>query len=152
MKIFPIRAMRSIHYGHLKILTFSLFLCVLAVSAGFAMDVTLQWDANRESDRAGYRIYYDTASGAPYEGRGAVEGNSPVDVKAALVEDGDTARFTLTGLSDEADYYFVLTAYNTRGMESGYSVEVTTAQGVNASSADGDGGGGCFIRTAILDH
>ena len=34
----------------------------------YAMDVTLQWDANTEPDLAGYKIYYDTDSGHPYEG------------------------------------------------------------------------------------
>lgn len=149
MKSYLFRTTRSVYYGHLKTLLIFLFLCIVFVPAGFALDVTLQWNANPETDLEGYRIYYDTVSGAPYEGEWAEEGDSPIDVKAAIVEDGDTARFTITGLSDEEDYYFVLTAYNTSGKESGYSVEVTTAEGGNTSSADADGGGGCFILTAI---
>ena len=148
---YPFRIFRSVVHGHLKTMILSLIFCVVVVPAGLARDVGLQWNANPETDLEGYRIYYSTTSGAPYEGVGAEEGDSPIDVKAADVEEGDTARFTLTGLSDDLDYYFVLTAYNTSGKESGYSVEVTTAEGGNTSSADADGGGGCFIRTVFSD-
>ena len=122
-------------------------LCVL--TPGFAMDVTLRWDANTETDRAGYRIYYDTASGPPYEGIGAAEGASFIDVKITDVESGGTAQYEVTGLDDDEVYFFALTAYNTRGGESGYSNEVSTGDGTgtgNEGASDG-GGGGCFILT-----
>jgi len=56
------------------------------------MDVTLQLDANTEQNRAGYKIYYDIDSGPPYNGSGAVGGNSPIDVKISDVEIGATAK------------------------------------------------------------
>ena len=113
------------------------------------MDVTLQWDANTESNRAGYRIYYDTDSGPPYGGMEAAEGDSPIDVKIADVEAGDTAQYTLTGLNDDETYFFAVTAYNTSGSESGYSNEVSTGSdiGNGNGSAKSGGGSGCFTST-----
>ena len=59
---------------------------------------------------------------------------------------GWVAEFTLRALSDDEDYYFVVTAYRD-GLESGYSNEVTTARTVTIASSGGagGGGGGCFI-------
>jgi len=109
------------------------------------MDVTLQWDANTEPNRAGYRIYYDTNSGPPYEGMGATGGDSPIDVKIADVEAGNTARYTVTGLMEDETYFFTVTAYNTSGNESGYSNEVSTGSGTGNESPNSGGGSGCFI-------
>ena len=112
------------------------------------MDVTLQWDANIEPNRAGYRIYYDTDSGPPYEGTGATGGDSPIDVKIADVEAGDTARYTVTGLNDDETYFFAVTAYNTSGNESGYSNEVSTGNDIGTGNESANSGGsGCFIST-----
>jgi hypothetical protein len=87
-----------------------------------ALDITLAWDANTEPNLGGYMIYYDTdSSGEPYDGTGAMEGPSPIDV-------GNVLELTLTGLSDDLGtiYYFAATAYNTDDppLESGYSNEV----------------------------
>lgn len=82
-----------------------------------ASDVTLEWDANTEADLAGYKIYYGRTSGAPYDGVGAREGNSPIDV-------ANVTTFTLHGLAD-GHMYFVATAYDTQDLESGYSNEVS---------------------------
>ena len=87
-----------------------------------ALDLTLAWDANTEENLGGYKIYYDTdGSGEPYNGTGAVQGPSPIDV-------GNVLEFTLTGLSDDLGtiYYFAATAYNTDDtpLESDYSNEV----------------------------
>lgn len=92
-----------------------IFLLHLFSASSDARSVTLAWDPNSETGLKGYKLYYKTGSGgAPYNGTGAVEGPSPVDVK-------NVTTFTLTGLSDMESYYFVVTAYNTGGLESGYS-------------------------------
>ena len=84
----------------------------------YALDITLQWDANTEEDLAGYKVYYKTeTSGPSYNGTGAVEGSSPIDV-------GDTMETTLHGLDENVTYFFAVTAYNTDQLESGFSNEV----------------------------
>jgi hypothetical protein len=89
----------------------------LMVGMAMAMDVSLQWDANSESNLMGYKIYYDTdGSGAPYSGVGATEGVSPIDV-------GNVTTVTIHGFPDDATIHFVATAYNDQGLESDYSNE-----------------------------
>jgi hypothetical protein len=83
-----------------------------------ALDITLQWDPNTETDLAGYKVYYNIeTSGPSYNGTGAVEGNSPIDV-------GNVTQFTLHGLDEDVTYFFAVTAYNTGQLESGFSNEV----------------------------
>ena len=105
--------------------------------AADARDVTLAWNFDPTVD--GYKIYYKPGfSGPVYDGTGAIEGDSPIDV-------GRDDKFSLRALSDDEDYYFVITAYNEYG-ESGYSTEVTTAKNVAGSTfTAAGGGGGCFI-------
>lgn len=64
----------------------------------------------------GYKVYYATHSGPPYDGTGAVQGNSPINV-------GNVIAYSLTGLPANVRY-FIVTAYDTLGRESWYSNEV----------------------------
>lgn len=90
-------------------------------SLSCAYEVTLTWDANSEANLAGYKLYYDIdADGPPYDGIGAIEGNSPIDV-------GNITTFTIHGLADDVSPRFTITAYNDQGLESGYSNEVVTS-------------------------
>ncbi|MEW5803461.1 MAG: fibronectin type III domain-containing protein [bacterium] len=96
------------------------------VDPGHAFDVTLTWDADTESDCIGYYLYYKTdSSGPPYQGVGAREGNSPIDV-------GNVTSFTLHKLRDNKIYFFVVTAYDTFRRESIYSNEVSTSKSTTA--------------------
>ena len=96
-----------------------------SIYAAYTTDVTLSWSSNSESDLAGYYIYYKTgSSGTPYNGTGAVEGNSPIQVPIADLDNPAYPEYTIHGLSDTETTYFVLTAYDTDGNESGYSNEV----------------------------
>ncbi len=70
--------------------------------------VSLSWNANTESNLAGYRIHYGTAT----------------HNYTVMVDVGNVITTTLTSLAP-ATYYFVVTAYNTLGVESGYSNEVS---------------------------
>jgi len=74
----------------------------------FAADVTLSWDPNDEWDLAGYKLYYGAASGAY---------GAPITL-------GIQTTFTINNLPP-GTYFFALTAFNTRGLESGFSNEVT---------------------------
>jgi hypothetical protein len=75
-----------------------------------AADVTLAWDANTESDLAGYKIYYGNITGSY---------NTSINV-------GNVTTYRITGLLSNSTYYFVATAYNTSNLESAYSNEVST--------------------------
>lgn len=73
--------------------------------------VTLNWLANTESDLAGYKIYRGTVSGSY---------GSPIAVL------GNTATtHTVSALQSGVTYFFVITAYDVAGNESGYSNEVS---------------------------
>jgi len=71
--------------------------------------VTLQWDANTESDLAGYKVYYGQTSrayGTPIAG-------------------GLVTSYQVKGLTTPGVYFFAVTALNTEGQESGFSNEAT---------------------------
>lgn len=85
----------------------------------FADTVALSWDPNTESTLAGYKVYYKADTSAmPFNGTGAVEGASPIDVH-------NQANATISGLDPNKTYYFAITAYDTSGVESSYSNIVT---------------------------
>lgn len=81
----------------------------------YSAEITLGWTANTETDLAGYKLHYTiTKTGGPYE--------TTIDV-------GNVLEFTIIDLDFEAnDYWFVATAYNVEGLESGYSNEVNTVK------------------------
>ena len=82
----------------------------------YAGQASLSWEApstNEDgtslTDLNGYKIYYGTAPGNYTQN---------VDV-------GNVTTYTFTNLTDGQTYYFVATAYNSAGVESSYSNEVT---------------------------
>ena len=88
---------------------------------------TLMWDANQETDIAGYRVYQGTQSG--------VYGTSPVDV-------GKVTSCQPQGVDWTHRAYFAVQAYNTSAQVSPLSTEavwvpasVTTFTNLTASSA-----------------
>lgn len=91
-----------------------------------AEEVTLAWDANSESDLAGYKLYYkigDLDSGPPFDGTTATQGDSPVTITLSDLSDSTSPEFTLD-LKQDGYYDFALTAFDLSGMESDYSEEV----------------------------
>ncbi len=89
----------------LTLLAFSL---LLSPMVAYGATVDLAWDANTESDLAGYKIYYGTASG---------NYSHSIDV-------GNVTQYTLTGLDDGITYYLAATAYDVDDNESAYSEEL----------------------------
>ena len=98
-----------------------LFIILLALPcSAWAAQVTLTWDAPTKNVdntpisyfEGQYRIYYGTSSG---NYTNIVDWT---DASATVVK-------TVTGLSNSAPLYFVATAINTLGNESGYSNEVS---------------------------
>ena len=101
----------------LALVFMALLLPVLAL-AGTSW-VELAWDPNVESDLAGYRLYQTTMQGE-YE---RVCDNPSTAYLAAEV-DAETTSVVLSGIPD-GTYFWVATAFDTEGMESGYSNEVS---------------------------
>ena len=90
-------------------ITLALLLFLMALpQPSHAEDVSLAWDANVETDLAGYKVYWGTAS-RTY--------GTPVTI-------GLITTYTVTGLPPGHTYYFAVTAFNDSGLESGYSNEV----------------------------
>jgi Fibronectin type III domain len=153
-----IRHLKSVFCLLIFLFVFSL---VPVASDAIAASVTLGWDSNSEPDLEGYVVYRSVGSpGPPYDDSDMVpedELANPLHPKA-----------TLTGLKEGNEYYVALTAYNTDGVESGFSndVCVEVVNGVvepcsagaapapaasTASSSGGSGGGsggGCFISAS----
>lgn len=96
-----------------KLLAFGvcvLFLGMLSVGFASGESIKLTWDPNSESDLAGYKIYESLVNGGPY----------------VLNKDvGKVTELTLdmAGKPDGTIYY-VATAYDLRGNESSYSIQV----------------------------
>jgi hypothetical protein len=87
-----------------------------------ADQVTLQWDANTESDLAGYIVYWDNdQAGEPYTHTVTMTLSEDENPDLNVVEK------TITGLISGTTYWFVVTAYDTENLESGYSNEVSYA-------------------------
>ena len=122
------------------ILGFEIVVCIivgLIASNAMAAQVTLAWDPNTESDLAGYRVHYGTASGSY---------TSHTDVH-------NVTSFTVTGLTAGQTYYFAATAYDTSGNESGYSnplsYAVPAANGAPTTPATPTGASSALVNTSI---
>ena len=76
-----------------------------------AAQVTLAWNANTESNLAGYRIYYGTTS-RDYDWS---------------INVGKVTNYTVPNLTNGVTYYFAAKAYNTSGQESAYLLEVSNS-------------------------
>lgn len=97
-------------YGFLMIMLIVLLLPVFALGANWT--VTVGWDANTETDLAGYRLYGSQISGQYTFG----SGNELIDV---VVPDTQ-GTFTIA----DGTWHFVLTAYDASGNESVASAEI----------------------------
>jgi hypothetical protein len=84
-----------------------LFIFMSGAQAG---EVTLAWDANSESDLAGYRVYVGLKSRS-YD---------------HVTDVGNHTSWVVSELEEGRTYYFAVTAYNTSNLESDFSNEVTT--------------------------
>jgi len=86
-----------------------LFFCLPPLGL-HAADVTLSWDANTEPDLAGYKVYSGTSS-TSYNG--------------TTYNAGKFTSLVISGLQAGTTYYFAAKAYNTAGLESGFSNQVS---------------------------
>jgi len=103
---------------------------VLLVGVGnaFSESIKVVWDPNSESDLAGYKVYSSVTDGGPY----------------TLLQDvGNVTELELdlTGKPDGMIYY-VATAYDERGNESGYSNQASYRVDHTPPAAPG----GCTVK------
>ena len=89
-----------------------LFLSVFSVAQTFAGSIAVSWNANNESDIAGYRVHYGTVT-KPFSNTQEVTSTST----------------TLRNLKVGTTYTLAVTAFNTAGAESEYSATVTATVG-----------------------
>lgn len=96
-----------------KLALLCLSLLLLPIQS-YARDVSFEWTAVSEPT-TGYKLYYKTGenSNPPYTGTGLTQGASPITIT-------NSTTYTMSGLSPDETYHFVLTSYNDAG-ESGYS-------------------------------
>lgn len=84
---------------------------IALVTSAWCAEITLQWDANTESDLAGYNVWYtDDTEPKKYQ-----ETVSP-----------DLTEYTVTNLRSGTEYSFHLTAFDTEALE---SADSNTVQG-----------------------
>ena len=95
------------------VLIFCLFACAYAAR--------LVWDANTETDLAGYKVYRGQSSGS-YD---------------HIVDVGNVTEHQIEGL-DPGTYFYGVTAYNISGTESGFSDEINYVEGTQAIAAATD--------------
>jgi hypothetical protein len=93
-------------YFGLAVLIILIIFCIpFTVSA---VDLTIAWDANKESDLAGYKLLYGTSS-RNY---------------TATIDVGKTTSYTITNLEEGVTYYLAAVAYDTSHNESTFSEEL----------------------------
>lgn len=110
--------MKKIIFASIFIFFIASIFIFLISSISFAKDIQLTCDPNTESDLAGYRIYQSNTSG---------DYNKTTD-KVSEVAIGPNTQpfFDITDLvEDGRTVYFVATAFDTNGNESGFSNELS---------------------------
>jgi hypothetical protein len=75
----------------------------------------LSWDANSESDLAGYKIYYGTNPRT---------GDCPIGGYGKVIDAGKKVNYKISNLESGKTYYFSVTSYNSAKKESCFSAEM----------------------------
>jgi chitinase len=102
------------------IFLFALIFSVVGQTVCFASTVVIQWEPVTDANLKGYKVYYRADSSAqPFQGTGATQGASPLNIAKDL--NNTTYTCTISGLDPARAYYFAVTAYSTSGVESAYS-------------------------------
>jgi len=106
-------------------------------SLGISDDATVgfSWRPNAEPNLAGYRLYVGTQPG----------------VYSGFVDVGSATAFELRELIRGMTYYFALTAYNTAGVESNFSPELTRQIPFAATTANNQTPQSALEVGALLD-
>lgn len=85
------------------------------INESSAKDVLLYWDSVTNHPIAFYKVYYrEYPFSLPFNGTGAVQGNSPINV-------GNNTTSVLNGLNNNTTHYIATTSYSSYGIESSFS-------------------------------
>ena len=118
-------------YRFFKISILILFIAQFAYASG----IKISWDKNSESDVAGYKVYYGTAS-HNYQ---------------SSLDAGNFTSIEIDDLTPGKIYYISIAAYDYSGNESASSQEFHATIPEDSGSGSGtgsSGGSGCFISTS----
>ena len=126
-----------------KVILFFPILFFFVLSQSYAVDITLQWDANTEPDLDHYVVYW------------GIDFDPPYGYNSGYIDKNQTT-YPVTGLSDDTTYYFAAKAFDAEGLESDWSNVVSTNDDPDGSVTEQGppptvswaGGEGCFIATA----
>ena len=113
--------------------TLALLLLAIIACPALSTDLTIAWDPNSEPDVSAYGIFIRKgAEGPPYDFLGYIDLNEI---------DPANPSYVIAGLEDGAEYYLVVTALDTEGLESVYSNSACASiQGTVQPCVDSDGG------------
>lgn len=113
---------------------------VLSTNLVLAGSASLSWNANTESDLAGYKIYY---------GPSARTGTDPKVCAlcgySTKIDVGKVTTYAINNLTNGQTYYFSISAYDTSNNESAFSSQVSK---LISTSADLNGDGKINIADA----
>ena len=116
-KSFNRRAIRPETFGRMA--TLNMFILFMVTISGYASGASarLSWNENTEADLSHYNAYRATSAGGPY-----------AMLNAAAIT---TPTFLDKNIETGVKYFYVVTAVDTSGNESEYSLEVSCASGVH---------------------
>lgn len=99
-------------------------LMLLVASSAYSASIEFGWSANTESDLAGYRLYQTSQQGQYQYGSAKAVKQIPAGTQTCTLD-----------VTADGTYYYVLTAYDTGGLESGPSNEVNVKVDTTAPAA-----------------
>ena len=100
-----------------------IILAILLITTNvLAGSVTLEWAPNTEPDLVGYKVYTRTNTNDSHT---LLE-----DIPCTNLTDINDPTYTNTNLPDGVFNYFVVTAYDSEGLESEFSNEVVCSDGL----------------------
>lgn len=105
---------------YVQVLITTVLLLAIFTLPAFGREITLQWEPSPSPGVIGYKVYYQQgAPNLPLSGTEADQGSSPIDVENSLIA-------SISGLQEDAVYYFSVTAYDSNHNESTFSNIVST--------------------------
>jgi hypothetical protein len=110
-------------------------------AVGAPRDRLLRWIVPPDDDVAGYKVYVAL---------GSMEYDEGVDIGFRLPDAEGVASYLYGGLESDTDYYVVMTAYDTEGLESVFSNEIVRQALACGAGTDSDGDGVCDLADNCL--